>query len=386
MRHPPTPPPRPKILILTISHGASHRRTAQALRHALLQIRPELTVEIIDALAHCARRFRLYYDSYEIPLKYFPALWGLIEGLQHGSKSTGPGWLYRTGARPLFRFIQAFDPDIVIATEVGTCEIAAMLKREHRRRFYLVGCTAGVDLDNAWAQPEVDLYPLFPIELPTDLRSLGVPSNKILPCGTPVNPGFSFVSDRAIIRNRLNLDADLTLALILFGGTGFGNVTRIVGELRRIKEPLQTVFISGRNRRLEMDLRKVCRDLPRSRVLGWVENMHEWMAAADLLVSKPGGGTVVEAVNSGLPLVAFDPLPGAERRACDLIERQQVGLWARRAKDLAPTITALLSNREMLGRMRERALALARPHAAHDAAQAILQLGADLCRNSGNTE
>jgi processive 1,2-diacylglycerol beta-glucosyltransferase len=215
---------------------------------------------------------------------------------------------------------------------------------------------------------------------------LGVPSNKILPCGTPVNPGFSFVSDRAIIRNRLNLDADLTLALILFGGTGFGNVTRIVGELRRIKEPLQTVFISGRNRRLEMDLRKVCRDLPRSRVFGWVENMHEWMAAADLLVSKPGGGTVVEAVNSGLPLVAFDPLPGAERRACDLIERQQVGLWARRAKDLAPTITALLSNREMLGRMRERALALARPHAAHDAAQAILQLGADLCRNSGNTE
>ena len=107
MRHPPTPPPRPKILILTISHGASHRRTAQALRHALLQIRPELTVEIIDALAHCARWFRLYYDSYEIPLKYFPALWGLIEGLQHRSKSTGPGWLYRTGARPLFRFMQA---------------------------------------------------------------------------------------------------------------------------------------------------------------------------------------------------------------------------------------------------------------------------------------
>jgi processive 1,2-diacylglycerol beta-glucosyltransferase len=383
---PASPPPRPRILILTISHGASHRRTAQALRYALLQIRPELVVEIIDALTHCARWFRTYYDSYEIPLKYFPALWGLIEGLQHGSESTGPGWLYRTGARPLFRFIQAFDPDIVIATEVGTCELAAMLKRERRGRFHLVGCTAGVDLDNAWAQPEVDLYPVFPIELAGQLESLGVPSRKILPCGVPVNPGFSFVSDRATVRNRLNADADLPLALILFGGTGFGNVTRIVGELGTIKEPLQTVFISGRNRRLEMDLRKMCRHLPRSRVFGWVENIHEWMAASDLLVSKPGGGTVVEAINSGLPLVAFDPLPGAERRACDLIERWRVGRWARRPSDLALTITRLLSSQEDLQRMRQHALALARPHAALDAAQAILQLCPDLCRNSGNTE
>jgi processive 1,2-diacylglycerol beta-glucosyltransferase len=381
----PIPPP-PKILILTISHGASHRRTAQALRHALLDIRPGLVVEIIDALEHCNRWFRAYYDSYEIPLRYFPALWGFIEDIQHGSKSTGPGWLYRAGARPLFRFIQSFRPDIVIATEVGTCELAALFKREHRGRFYLVGCTAGVDLDNPWAQPEVDLYPVFPVELSLQLESLGVPANRILPCGTPVNYGFSLVGDRVTVRNRLSLNMDIPLALILFGGTGFGSVRRIVDELKRLQDPLQTVFISGRNRRLEMELHNVCRELPRSRVFGWVENMHEWMVAADLLVSKPGGGTVVEAINSGLPFIAFDPLPGAERRTCDLIEHWGVGRWARRTSDLAPTIARLLTDRQELQQIRERTLALARPRAAYDAAQAILERFADSRRNPGNPE
>jgi processive 1,2-diacylglycerol beta-glucosyltransferase len=334
-------------------------------------------VEIIDALEHCARWFRAYYDSYEIPLKYFPALWGFIEDIQHDSNSTGPGWLYRAGARPLFRFIEAFDPDVVIATEVGTCELAAMLKRERHTGLYLVGCTAGVDLDNPWAQPEVDLYPVFPIELSSQLEQLGIPSERILPTGTPISRGFSVVEDRATVRSRLNIDVDVPLALMLFGGTGFGSVRRIVRELKKIRERLQTVFISGRNRRLEADLRKICQDLPQSCVFGWVENMHEWMIAADLLVSKPGGRTVVEAINSGLPLIAFDPLPGAERRSCDLIERWGVGRWARRTEDLGPTITHLLSERQELEAMRQHALALARPNAAYAAAEAILKRFAD---------
>ena len=58
------------------------------------------------------------------------------------------------------------------------------------------------------------------------------------------------------------------------------------------------------------ELEQRCQGQPYSRVQGWVSNIHEWMAAADLLLSKPGASTVNEAINAGLPLVAFGPLPG----------------------------------------------------------------------------
>ncbi len=310
-----------KILILTIAHGASHERVGKALEKALLAIQPDLQIKVVDALEYCAPWFRLYYNSYEIPLKYWPGLWRWIESIQHGSTSTGPCWLYRRGAQPLFRFIEAFNPGIVVATEVGVCELAAMIKRESGAEFYLVGAPNGVDVDRAWAQPETDLYPIAPGDVAAQLEDAGVPPAKIFSCGMPVDPAFAFLPDRALVRKRLQVNPDVLLLLVLFGGTGVGTLQRIVPELNKVQHALQVVFITGRNRRLEREVSHLARTHLRYRVLGWVENMHEWMAAADLLLTKPGASTLIEAIDSGLPLLAFDPLPGGELRTCDWIEK-----------------------------------------------------------------
>jgi processive 1,2-diacylglycerol beta-glucosyltransferase len=364
---------RPKILILTVRHGASHRRVASALQQGLLGVKPDLTVEVVDGLTHCARWFRGYYDAYVIPLKYWPSLWGWIESIQHTSKATGPLWLHRRGAQPLFRFIRAFNPDIVVATEVGMCELAAMLKRETQARYCLVGLPTGVDVDRPWAQPEVDLYLAGPGEATAQLEAVGVPLGKIVPCGTPVDPAFSQTLDQETARTRLGITGDVPMLLVLFGGAGYGKPEHILPELRKISRPLRVIFVTGRNQRLEKQLRRECEGRSSWRVFGWVDNMHEWMAAADLLLSKPGGGTLIEALNSGLPVLGFDPLPGLERRTCDLIERWQTGLWIRRAADLAPAITRLLNNPEQLAALRRNALSRAQPHAARDAALTILK-------------
>ena len=362
----------PKILILTVAHGAAHRRASQALRKALLEINPGLIVQVEDALEHCTSWFRAYYDSYEIPLKYWPSLWGWIESIQHQSESTGPGWFYRQGAQPLFRFIRSFGPDVVVATEVGMCELAAIMKRETRGRFYLVGLEL-MDFNRAWIQPEVDLYLTTHADLAAELESAGAPSVKMVTCGQPIDPAFASVPERETTRARLAVEPGIPLLLILFGGTGFGRPLEILRQVRKVRQPLQVVFITGKNPRLEKRLRDACRNLPRHRVLGWVDNMQEWMVAADLLVSKPGGNTLAEAFSCALPMLAFDPLPGNERRTCRWIEKWNAGRWVKRAEDLAPIVERLLTHREELDDLRERARALSRPYAAHDAAATILQ-------------
>jgi processive 1,2-diacylglycerol beta-glucosyltransferase len=369
---------QPKILILTVSHGASHERASAALGKALLEARPDLTVTTWNGLERSARWFRLYYDSYQIPLRHWPRLWGWVENIQHRSRSTGPGWLYRRGAQPLFSHIETFGPDVVIATEVGMCELAAMLKRETAARFRLVALVTGVDADRAWAQPEVDLYVTAPGDPAGEIEAAGVPHAKILPCGQPVDPAFASLSHtatvKATVRARLGIRSDLPMALVLFGGTGWGKPRGIVEALNQVEQPLQAVFVTGRNQRLEEDVRSLCHDNRRCRVLGWVDNMHEWMAAADLLVSKPGASTLMEALSCGLPLLAIDPLPGNERRACDWIEKQRVGCWIKNPPSLGPSIARLLENPAELKLLRERAQAWARPRAAYDAADAILKL------------
>lgn len=363
-----------KILILTVPHGTAHVRLGLTLKKAIEKIRPDVTVEAVNALNYCSRWFRAYYNSYLLPLKYWPGLWEWIEGYQHAHTATGPGWLYRQAAKQLARLIRALQPDVIIATEVGLCELAALLKRHGPLDFRLVAVPTGIDTDRPWLQPEVDLHVVEPYRVAPFLESKGVPDSKILPCGVPVDPIYQSLPNRTEARQKLGLMLDIPALLILFGGTGIGNPSRMIAGLKNARMHFQTVWIAGRNASLQKQLERHLAGQEDSRVLGWIDNMHEWMAASDLLLGKPGSGTVLEAINSGLPILAFDPLPGIERRTCDLIEKWQIGCWVRHQEQLAEVMDDFLSHPQKLQHLRANALEKARPQASRHAAQAILDL------------
>jgi processive 1,2-diacylglycerol beta-glucosyltransferase len=369
--------PRPRVLILTLHHGSTHLRIARALENALRCLRPNLAVEVVDALAHCTPWFRAYYNSYELPLKYWPRLWGFIEHQQFEGETSGPWWLYRRGARPLFRFIEGFKPDVVVATEVGLGEIAAIHKRDAGARYSLVGAQTFA-YERPWAQPEIDLFISHPGEVAAQLRSLGVPPEKILACGVPVDPAFRACPDRSALRERLGLRPNLPVLLVNFGGSGRVKPREVVAELRQIQQPFQAVFLSRRDERLHQEILRHSTGMPHVQVLGWTDNLHEWMAVADLLISRAGGGIVAESLNCGLPILVFDAPPGNERRFCQLVEDSwRTGYWARRPGDLAARINHLLRATEELDLLRGNALRHACLDAARAAADAILHLGPD---------
>ena len=106
--------------------------------------------------------------------------------------------------------------------------------------------------------------------------------------------------------------------MLLFGSQGFGNPELILSEILKVQYPLEVVMVTGRSRRLEKRLRNQFGSLPQVRILGWVDNIEEWMVASDLMISKPGGGTLNEGFACSLPMLAFNPLPGNEERTLPL--------------------------------------------------------------------
>jgi processive 1,2-diacylglycerol beta-glucosyltransferase len=152
-----------------------------------------------------------------------------------------------------------------------------------------------LDFNRAWIQPEVDLYLTTHEDLARELAAAGAPAAKVLTCGQPIDPAFACLPERDAARMRLGLEREGAVLLVLFRGAGFGNPSRVLREIDRLQRCLQVVVITGENARLEGRARKLCQGKTRFRVYGWVDNIQEWMAAADLLVSKPGGTTLAEA-------------------------------------------------------------------------------------------
>jgi 1,2-diacylglycerol 3-beta-galactosyltransferase len=132
--------------------------------------------------------------------------------------------------------------------------------------------------------------------------------------------------------------------------------------------------ICGRNRALHDRLSSRRWPAP-VRIAGYVDNMPLWMAAADLVVSKAGPGTIAEALACGLPLILNGFVPGQETGNVAYVEENRVGVYCSDPAQIASLAASWLEpDNPALAAMSRRARALARPTAALEIAQALSAL------------
>src|SRR5260370_17787282 len=100
---------------------------------------------------------------------------------------------------------------------------------------------------------------------------------------------------------------------------------------------VEVVAICGSNRSVEARLRRLGdRVGQRLVVRGFVDNMADWLRAADVVVSKAGPGTIAEATCCGAPLLITSHVPGQEKGNTEFV----VGAGAGRH---VPGIVALIA-------------------------------------------
>jgi processive 1,2-diacylglycerol beta-glucosyltransferase len=138
---------------------------------------------------------------------------------------------------------------------------------------------------------------------------------------------------------------------------------------------LELVVVCGRNEELKGELQRLSAP-PRHRVhlLGFTREIDQLMAAADLIVSKPGGLTTSETLARGLPMVIVNPVPGQESRNSDYLLENGAAIKVNHPALLPMKVTRLLDDPARLARMRDAARSLGHPRAAFDVVERSLKL------------
>ena len=77
------------------------------------------------------------------------------------------------------------------------------------------------------------------------------------------------------------------------------------------------------------------------------------MHAADLLVTKPGGLTVSEALACNLPMAVFDAIPGPEDDNANFLKTHDMCVHLEKGSNFAQEISQLLQEKKRLQAMRE---------------------------------
>ena len=367
-----------RILIATVTAGAGHNAAAAALDEAWRALRPGDAVDRVDLIKFFSPLHKkIYSDGYVKIVERAPNLWGMFFDKTDNAKFVERlnKWMRAIPSPSRKKFekhLKAFKPDAILCTHFLPNELLGMLHKKEKS-FPPFICTVVTDFEAhaLWMDPCVDLYCVAADETKARLVARDVAPEKVAVTGIPVAAKFSSKPDLKAVRKSYGLRDDMPVLLVLGGGFGMGPVAEILGELNNTSEKFQTLVVAGRNEKLRSKLATMEHKHP-THVLGFSSNMHELMAVADLIITKPGGLTTSEALAMGKPLFILNPIPGQEAANSDFLLERGAAAKANRVEDLPFRIGQLIGSKK-LSEMAKAAKSLSRPQAAQAICEEVLR-------------
>jgi processive 1,2-diacylglycerol beta-glucosyltransferase len=365
-------------------------------------LRPRDVVERIDLVRFFSPLHRkIHADGYVKLVERAPELWGMLfaktDNPKVARRINRVQCLFPSRSRARFaRFVKQFKPDTVLCTHYEPLGTLAEMRargarasspaattnvvraaarsaalRNHAASPFVVSIVTDFEAHALWMDAGVDLYCVAAEETKARLIARGAAAGNVIATGIPIAAKFSARPDARGIRKALGLRDDLPTILALSGGFGMGPVGKILHELDKVPHEFQTVVVCGRNEELRRELAAQDRKHP-TRVLGFASNMHELMAVADLIITKPGGLTSSEALAMGKPLLILDPIPGQEAANSDFLLERGAAAKVNRVEDLPYRVEQLLGSKK-LGALAKAAKSLGRPNAAPEICREVLK-------------
>ena len=163
--------------------------------------------------------------------------------------------------------------------------------------------------------------------------------------------------ERAIRRDAFGLDPRVPVGIVMFGGHGSRMMKKIAAEL----DHLPLILMCGQNDALRRSLAALPARAPRC-VLGFTDEVVQWMRLADYFIGKPGPGSISEALHCGLPVIVTRnawTMP-QERWNTEWVRDQQLGVVLTAFTQVRTGVETILSDlpawRERVARIDNRAL------------------------------
>ena len=360
-----------KILILTAATGGGHLRASSALKSYILETQEDCEVEIVDTLKYISPLLdKTVTEGYEAMAKRTPKLFVSLYKSTNRGKSKTTYFFCNIFRKYLMPLVEEFRPDAIISTHPFATEMISLLKEDGKITAPLICVMTDYGPHRAWIHPYVDSYIVSNEGMVDTMAKMGAPREKIHPYGIPVEESFYEKMDRAEVLRQLGLSPDKPTVLIMAGSFGVSNILRIYNNIIKVNLDFQIIVITGKNERLyeafnKLILRnsrqKPLRDVsvklkPKpskpTKVLFFTNEVHKYMQISDLIITKPGGLTVSEALACNLPMAIFDAIPGPETENAEFLIDNNMAVKIQKGSACSETIYDLLSNQERLEEMR----------------------------------
>ncbi len=364
------------ILILSSKGGGGHIAAANTLQNLLGEEYDLKVVYPIDQLR----------------------IWGVPSGEQIYNTMLRNGWtrslnfIVRHVAPPVFHsritkveniigsYIDAYQPDLVISLIPFVNFPASEAARENEVPYLLI--TTDNDLRNWAFEMERITHPNFKVTIGADLPTTRdvliqkkIPVDAIETIGLPLRSEFLVEKDFDEIFDEFDLPTDKDIVLIMMGGAGGAGALEFAKMIGDTDLGVHLIVIAGRNEKLKKDLEGLKLDDANSMtVFGFTDRVADLMAVSDVIITKPGPGTINEAIAMKLPILIdnTDISVFWERANVDMVMKYGIGERIREFGDVKELLEVFLRDDETREMLAESYVGVP-PNEFHERIQGIIE-------------
>lgn len=334
-----------RVIIFTSSTGDGHDAAAKAL---LASAPANVTAEIWQLEDFLAPHERLILvDSQKQVVRLMGGnVWrGIFNLFQTKAGANSLKYISRScffSIRKIAEKIIEFKPDIIISTNFY---IPFFLKDIDFARIKITQVITDYGWHRTWYHPLVDHYFVGSVTNFRALTRLGVKDQNISFTGIPVKPIFAENYQPEAFALAHNLPAKNPVILILAGGQGNLPAEKYLSVLVPFLDQWSVAIVCGRNesRKETLELLVKEKKLNNVHVVGWTDNMADYIRAAAIVITKPGGLTTSECLTAQKPMILVHPIPGQEEMNAEYFVNLGYAVRARRPEEVIPAIQKFLA-------------------------------------------
>ncbi len=366
-----------RVLLMYISNYSGHHHASLAIENALYKLSDNIEISNINSFQYTNPILeKIINKTYMGVINRTPEIWGYLYDNPKVVRKTQKlkELMHKHNSQKMKILLDSFKPQAVICTQAFPCGIIADYKKTYNINVMLAGVLTDYAPHSYWLHDNVDMYFVPSEETKERLISNGISKDRIKLTGIPIDSKFKKVVDKRKIINSLNLSPDAPIILVMGGSQGIGPIRDIVKVLNKLKINFQIIIATGTNKRLCQYLRNKSPQFNKKTIVfGYAENIDELMEISSLIIGKPGGITISEALAKRLPILIVKPIPGPEQMNTDYLVKNKVAIKVDTLQDIEVFVKELLSSPLVLENIKARAEKLSKPNSAIDIAQAILE-------------
>ena len=326
-----------KIVVFTCSTGGGHNSCAKYIADEFNKVGIECDVKDYMELAGekaSKRAEKLYLDSTKGKGNIFKTVYKLGEFYNKtGIKSPVYGF-NKLVVKKLDEFVVSNGYDLAIGTHVFPCLALTALKKKKDIKF--INVATDYECIPFWNETNPDLFVIPSEQLIPKFVEKGIREDVLLPIGIPVSSNFLDVNED------IDVPHDKKRVLLTSGSMGFGEMKECVHALLNNVD-CYLIVVCGSNAELKNELDKINND--NLYVLGFINNMNQYMKNSDVIIAKPGGLTSTEITMMRKPFVIMMPIPGVENYNARFFSENGMGLNANSVDEVVLNTKRLLEDK-----------------------------------------